>query len=243
MPGRAAACCWPVPCRGRKACMNWMSTGAWARLARPDGTASGAHRPAAGSPNTWPRPRPCAKPMASSRGCIFICPFAGGTWNQQDKTWPASPTSWPGNCRAGASGGGLPRPGRGGAIARHHFRRRAPAARRGPGRLRRAAAGRGPDAVQRHRPRPHGSRGGHAAGLGDGPQRPRALAPLGPGCRCSVATAPGRLALPCCRPSRRGSPDAERAPATPHPRQEAPGRGTPCSTVAGERQARRVCPE
>jgi heptosyltransferase-2 len=20
--------------------------------------------------------------------CIFICPFAGGTWNQQDKTWP-----------------------------------------------------------------------------------------------------------------------------------------------------------
>jgi heptosyltransferase-2 len=21
-------------------------------------------------------------------GCIFICPFAGGTWNQQDKTWP-----------------------------------------------------------------------------------------------------------------------------------------------------------
>ena len=22
-------------------------------------------------------------------GCIFICPFAGGTWNQQDKTWPA----------------------------------------------------------------------------------------------------------------------------------------------------------
>ncbi len=22
-------------------------------------------------------------------GCIVICPFAGGTWNQQDKTWPA----------------------------------------------------------------------------------------------------------------------------------------------------------
>ena len=21
-------------------------------------------------------------------GCILICPFAGGTWNQQDKTWP-----------------------------------------------------------------------------------------------------------------------------------------------------------
>lgn len=23
------------------------------------------------------------------RGCVVICPFAGGTWNQQDKTWPA----------------------------------------------------------------------------------------------------------------------------------------------------------
>ncbi len=26
-----------------------------------------------------------------ARGSIFICPFAGGTWAQQDKTWPAFP--------------------------------------------------------------------------------------------------------------------------------------------------------
>ena len=25
-------------------------------------------------------------------GCIMLCPFAGGTWNQQDKTWPEFPT-------------------------------------------------------------------------------------------------------------------------------------------------------
>jgi heptosyltransferase-2 len=38
-----------------------------------------------------------------SAGCIVICPFAGGTWNQQDKTWPDFPA---------LAAQGLPRLGR-----------------------------------------------------------------------------------------------------------------------------------
>jgi hypothetical protein len=87
----------------------------------------------------------------------------------------------PGTRRAGPSGGGLPRPGRGGVDRAPSLSDGPPAARRRPGRLRRLAARRGPDAVQRHRPRPPGSRGRCATRLGDGPKRPQALAPLGPG--------------------------------------------------------------
>ena len=36
-------------------------------------------------------------------GCIVICPFAGGTWAQQDKTWPAFAESWRKACRPSAA--------------------------------------------------------------------------------------------------------------------------------------------
>lgn len=55
-------------------------------------------------------------------GCVLICPFAGGTWNQQDKTWPAFAEfvaiTLP---RFGRSVVVCPGPGEEERVAREHF--------------------------------------------------------------------------------------------------------------------------
>jgi len=73
---------------GRAACTNWRSTGTSEHPARRIGAAAGVDRPAC-----LPVHREQAAALRSAHGiearCIVICPFAGGTWDKQDKTWPA----------------------------------------------------------------------------------------------------------------------------------------------------------